>query len=211
MTASIAWRSGITVVPPRHALRGKVVPPGSKSNTNRALLLAALAKGASRLTGALKSDDTAFMAAALRGMGVLVEEPDETGFIVTGTGRLAAPNWPLAPGNAGAATRFLTAAAAIVEGEVVLTGRSIGARGYVDLTLSAMAAFGAQVEDIGTAGWRVAPTGYRAADFAVEPDASAATYLWAAEVLTGGTIDLGFAPDASGQPDARAYSLIPGL
>ena len=37
------------------------------------------------------------------------------------------------------------------------------------------------------------PTGYVATDFAIEPDASAATYLWAAQALTGGSIDLGTA------------------
>ena len=82
-------------------------------------------------------------------------------------------------------------------------------RAYDPLALfRSMAAFGARTEAVGTAGWRVAPTGYRAADFAVEPDASAATYLWAAEALTGGAIDLGFAPDASSQPDARAHAVI---
>ena len=95
--------------------------------------------------------------------------------------------------------------------EVALTGPDIGARGYVDLTLAAMRAFGAHVEPVGAAGWRVAPTGYRATDFAVEPDASAATYLWAVEALTGGAIDLGFAAEASGQPDARARGLISPL
>nr|WP_272213077.1 hypothetical protein [Marinicella sp. W31]MDC2879021.1 hypothetical protein [Marinicella sp. W31] len=81
----------LTVIPPGHALSGKVSPPGSKSITNRALLLAGLARGTSRLTGALKSDDTRHMANALRAMGVSVEEPDDTSFVVTGTGRLAAP------------------------------------------------------------------------------------------------------------------------
>ncbi len=281
-------RPAVTVIPPRRPLRGCVIPPGSKSITNRALLLAALARGTSRLTGALKSDDTARMAAALRRMGVGVEEPDATSFTVTGTGRLAAPDGPLNLGNAGTATRFLTAAAALVDGEVVidgdehmrrrpiaplvdalrrlgvdatatgacppvlvrgrgsfaggrvavdgglssqyvsallmlgacgrepvevaLTGRNLDARGYVDLTLAAMRTFGgraeAEAEAAGETAWRVAPTGYGAADLAVEPDASAATYLWAAEVLTGGAIDLGFAPDASSQPDARAYEVI---
>ena len=56
----------VTILPPTHALTGKVSPPGSKSITNRALLLAGLAKGTSRLTGALKSDDTRYMAEALR-------------------------------------------------------------------------------------------------------------------------------------------------
>ena len=70
----------LTITPPGHPLSGKVEPPGSKSITNRALLLAGLAKGKSRLTGALKSDDTLYMAEALREMGVKVTEPDATTF-----------------------------------------------------------------------------------------------------------------------------------
>jgi 3-phosphoshikimate 1-carboxyvinyltransferase len=86
------------------------------------LLLAALARGTSRLTDALKSDDTHYMADALRAMGVSVEEPDATSFVVTSTGRLRAPAAPLFLGNAGTATRFPTAAAALVDGTVVVTG-----------------------------------------------------------------------------------------
>ena len=93
---------------PRNApLRGRVTPPGSKSITNRALLLAALADGNSHLTGALKSDDTGHMAKALQAMGVHVEEPAETRFLVIGNGRLIAPAEPLFLGNAGTATHFL--------------------------------------------------------------------------------------------------------
>lgn len=274
----------LTIVPPEKPLVGRVVPPGSKSITNRALLLAALADGTSRITGALKSKDTALMAAALRQMGVLVEEPDATTFVVTGKGRLRAPAEPLVLGNAGTAVRFLTAAVALVDGvvvvdgddhmrkrpigplvhalnalgidaesptgcppvtvrgtgsfgtgrveidgglssqyvsallmaapfgdgpiEVALTGKDLDARGYVDLTLAAMRSFGAEVDQADDMTWRVAPTGYRATDFVVEPDASAATYLWAAEVLTGGKIDLGTPPDAFTQPDAKAAALI---
>ncbi len=51
------------IVPPGRPLVGSAAPPGSKSITNRALLLAALARGTSRISGALKSDDTAHMAA----------------------------------------------------------------------------------------------------------------------------------------------------
>ena len=80
------------------------------------------ARGTSHLTGALKSDDTRHMADALRAMGVMVDEPDATRFIVTGTGRLRAPVAPLFLGNAGTATRFLTAAAALADGLVVVTG-----------------------------------------------------------------------------------------
>lgn len=274
----------LTMIPPRHPLRGHVSPPGSKSLTNRALLLAALAQGTSRLTGALRSDDTALMARALRDMGVSIDEPDGTSFVVTGRGRLDSPSAPLFLGNAGTATRFLTAAAAVAEGrvvidgdahmrkrpigplvtalrslgvevsatdgcppvtvigrgsfpggrvdvdgslssqyvsallmagacgrepvEVAIAGGDIGARGYVDLTCSVMAAFGARVTGRDGMSWRIAPTGYSATDYAVEPDASAATYLWAAEALTGGAIDLGVAPGAFTQPDARAHALI---
>ncbi len=274
----------VTIVPPAHPLRGQVSPPGSKSITNRALLLAALAQGTSQLTGALKSDDTRLMAEALRAMGVRVDEPGSTEFIVTGGGRLRAPDGPLFLGNAGTATRFLTAAVAAVDGTVVidgdvhmrkrpirplvdalaalgigieastgcppvtvrgrgvipagrvsidaglssqyvsallmmaplgagaidvaLTGSEIGARGYVDLTLAAMRSFGASVEPVAAGTWRVEPTGYRSTAFHVEPDASAATYLWAAEALTGGAIDLGTAADAFTQPDARAKAAI---
>lgn len=273
-----------TITPPNRALTGRVSPPGSKSITNRALLLAALASGKSRLTGALKSKDTVLMARALREMGVTVEEPDATSFLVTSSGRLSAPSSPLFLGNAGTATRFLTAAVATIEGtivvdgdedmrlrpikplvealnslgiaaesptgcppvtvhgngrfgkgrveidgslssqyvsallmaapfgdgpiEVALTGKDIGARGYVDLTLAAMRAFGAQVEARDDGSWLVQPTGYKATDFHIEPDASAATYLWATEALTGGRIDLGLAADAFTQPDAAAQAVI---
>lgn len=281
---SAAAPAFVEVVPPHRPLEGRAAPPGSKSITNRALLLAALADGESRLTGALKSDDTARMAEALAAMGVAVDEPDATRFTVRSSGRLRAPKAPLFLGNAGTATRFLTAAAALAEGtvivdgdahmrkrpiaplvealgrlgveasaptgcppvtikgcgrvaggrveidaglssqyvsallmlaagadapvEVALTGPEIGARGYVDLTLAAMRAFGAKAELVGPGVWRVEPTGYLAADFRIEPDASAATYLWAAERLTGGRIDLGVEPDAFTQPDAAAYRFI---
>ena len=74
------------------------------------------------------------------------------------------------------------------------------ARGYVDLTLEVMRRFGASAESSGPGAWRVEPTGYRACSFAVEPDASAATYAWAAEALTGSRIDLACRPTASVSP-----------
>src|SRR5690606_4793127 len=76
------------------------------------------------------------------------------------------------------------------------------------LTLAAMRAFGADVSESGEGSWLVQPTGYKATDFHIEPDASAATYLWGIEALTGGTIDLGVATDAFTQPDAAAQAVI---
>jgi 3-phosphoshikimate 1-carboxyvinyltransferase len=116
--------------------------------------------------------------------------------------------------DAGLSSQYVSAmlmAGACARGsvEVALKGPDMGARGYVDLTLAAMRRFGAVVEPLGNApAWRISPTGYVACDLAIEPDASAATYFWAAEALTGGKIDLGVAPAGFTQPDARAYDLI---
>ncbi len=274
----------LTIIPPTAPLRGHAAPPGSKSITNRAILLAGLSKGTSRLTGALMSDDTRYMADALRAMGVLIGQPDDTTFVIEGSGVLQEPAAPLFLGNAGTATRFLTAAAALIDGTVIvdgdqhmrkrpikplidamvsmgidataptgcppvtvrgtggfdasrilidgslssqyisallmmaacgrrpvdveLTGEHIGALGYIDLTTAAMKSFGAEVERVSPTIWHVEPTGYRAIDFAIEPDASASTYLWAAEVLTGGEIDIGMPAHSFSQPDAQSYDLI---
>ena len=59
-----------TITPLSGPIDAEVEVVGSKSYTNRALVLAALARGESRLTGALFSDDTRYMAAALRELGV---------------------------------------------------------------------------------------------------------------------------------------------
>jgi 3-phosphoshikimate 1-carboxyvinyltransferase len=91
---------------------------------------------------------------------------------------------------------------------IELAGADIGARGYIDLTLAAMRAFGAKVSQPTAASWQIEPTGYTATDFHIEPDASAATYLWGAEVLTGGAIDIGTPSDQFTQPDAKAYDVI---
>ena len=76
------------------------------------------------------------------------------------------------------------------------------------VTIAAMRAFGATVEQPTSSLWRVLPGGYQATDYLIEPDASAATYLWAMEVLTNGKIDLGVANEDFTQPDASAQAVI---
>ena len=125
-------------------------------------------------------------------------------------GRIAAGRVSVDAGLSSQYVSALLMMAPLAEGEieVALAGAEIGARGYVDLTLAAMRSFGAEVAQRDAATWIVRPGGYRATDFHVEPDASAATYLWAAEALTGGAIDLGVAAEAFTQPDARAKTVI---
>ena len=103
---------------------------------------------------------------------------------------------------------LMAAACARAPVEVALQGAEIGARGYVELTLAAMRRFGAQVEAVSPCAWRVAPTGYRATDLEIEPDASAATYAWAAGALSGGAVEVGLPPTGFSQPDAAAHALI---
>lgn len=92
-------------------------PPGSKSLTNRALLLAGLASGRSTLTGCLESEDTELMRAALARLGVPCSASDEgRRVVVDGAGgpfvSLDEPTTPLDVGTAGTAARFLSAALA---------------------------------------------------------------------------------------------------
>lgn len=259
--------------------------PGSKSITNRALLVAALANGKSSLSGVLVSDDTRYMIKALTELGVRTRFSSDTNIEIDGTGSLKKPSNSLHLGNAGTAIRFLTAACALVDGSVVLNGdehmqrrpihplidalnavginatvpssgcppctvhgkgfipggiigvsgalssqflsslmlvaplakrptiiklaeNNIGATGYIEITRSVMEAFGAQIYQDDEKSFHIAKTGYTPCDFKVEPDASAATYFWAAEKLTGGMIDLGYKSEDFSQPDAAAYTLM---
>lgn len=137
----------IEIIPPASPLSGEITLPGSKSITNRALLIAALADGTSTISGALKSDDTKYMAEALRNLGIEVEEPDETNFVVHGKGgKLEEPKEPIFLGNAGTAVRFLTAAVCLVNGTVEITGNErMQSRPITDL-VDALRQLGVQIE-----------------------------------------------------------------
>ncbi len=97
--------------------------PGSKSITNRALVLAALAEGTTVLRGVLHSDDTRHMRRCLEQLGVEIIEKDPTTFEVRGgLTRLRVPSEPLFVGNSGTTVRFLAGLAALVPGPVTLQG-----------------------------------------------------------------------------------------
>ncbi len=275
----------LTIIPPQKPFTGSVALPGSKSITNRALLLAALAQGTSTITGALKSDDTKYMATGLGQLGVKIEEPDATTFVVYGTsGHLSESKEPLNLGNAGTAVRFLTAAATLVVGETIITGSErmqgrpisdltdalkqlsvkittndgsppvkitstgkltgysvkvrgdissqyisallmtlpyaadretelvitgdLTSRGYVDITTAVMAAFGVIPLTAEHGRFVLPKRHYQGTDYAVEPDASSATYFWAAEKLTGGEITLANAPRVWIQPDSESRGIM---
>lgn len=114
----------LELAPVTRPVMGTVVVPGSKSITNRALPIAALAEGESVLTGALFSDDTRYMAAALNQLGIkVVSDPAAQSFVVTGCGGvIPVDNAELFLGNSGTSVRFLAAMVALGNGSFVLDG-----------------------------------------------------------------------------------------
>jgi 3-phosphoshikimate 1-carboxyvinyltransferase len=113
------------VLTPRGPVEAEVHVPGSKSITNRALLVAALANGRSLLTGALVAEDAAVMVAALRTLGAQVE-PDAADPSTIAVGGIGG-RWPAAAADldlalSGTSLRFLTAAVTLGEGRFRLDG-----------------------------------------------------------------------------------------
>ncbi len=271
------------------ALRAVVPLPGSKSVTNRALVLAALADGRSRIGRPLRSRDTELMAAALRVLGVAVTDlPAPDGgpgdWLVEGVpGPLRPRGSAVDVGNAGTVARFLPPVATLAVGDVVFDGdprvrerplgpllaalRSLGAdldrvdalpvrvrgagslpggavtldasqssqlvsglllaaprftRGltvrhegpalpsapHLAMTVEALRAAGADVDD-GTAGtWHVAPGRLAPRDAAVEPDLSTAAAYLAAPLVTGGSVTVPDWPAGTTQPGSALPDLL---
>lgn len=99
--------------------------PGSKSYTNRALLIAAQRPGTTRIRNALKCDDTVYLADALSKFGGIEVAQDGSDFIVTRSREhITAPAEPLYVGGAGTPARFLIAFAASAHGETTITGNA---------------------------------------------------------------------------------------
>ncbi len=247
-------------------LRATVRPPGSKSYTNRALVLAALGDGRSTLTGALFSDDTWHMIRGLQALGIEVtpDEANQRVDIVGTGGKLPAARASVFVGNSGTTARFLAPLMALGRGDYELDGtdamrkrpmqplldalaklgcRAVSVRGngcppirihatgleggvariaggvssqyfsallmvapctrrgvtlevegdlvskpYIEVTAQAMRAFGAPIVLDGFKRFEVAPGAYRGTAYEVEPDASAASYFFAAAAATGGTV-----------------------
>ncbi|GKW40308.1 3-phosphoshikimate 1-carboxyvinyltransferase [Pectobacterium parvum] len=110
---------------PIKLINGTLNLPGSKSVSNRALLLAALAEGKTRLTNLLDSDDVRHMLTALTALGVEYHlSSDRTVCEITGLGGAFTASQPLELflGNAGTAMRPLAAALCLTDGDIVLTG-----------------------------------------------------------------------------------------
>ena len=245
---------------------GSILPPGSKSITNRALVCAALARGTSRLSGVLDSQDTRVMVDGLMALGVqLTPDWPRSEIQITGTlGKIPSGQAVLDCAASGTTIRFLSAVSALGHGTFRLDGtprmrkrpigdlleslRSLGidarsespgdcppvvihsqglaggtttvcgstssqfasalalvapctTRGlqigfegrlvslpYLEMTRRVMESFGGMCEVTGDNCWWIGPSGYAACDYTIEPDASAASYFFAAAAITGGSV-----------------------
>ncbi|MFI4875408.1 MAG: 3-phosphoshikimate 1-carboxyvinyltransferase [Blastopirellula sp. JB062] len=265
-------RIEITPAPP---IQGSILPPGSKSLTNRALVIAALAEGRSTLTGALASEDTEVMIESLRRLGIDVQHDRDGGVLqVDGCGgAIPAVEADLFVANSGTTIRFLTAMVAAGAGRYRLDGiermrerpirdlletlsqlgvdcRSelgtgcppvivetqglaggvakiagdissqylsglmmaapyasngvtlevageLVSKPYVRMTAAVMRDFGVDVDAGDLSRLVVPPSRYVGRTYAIEPDASAASYFWGAAAITGGEVTVrGLSRDA---------------
>jgi 3-phosphoshikimate 1-carboxyvinyltransferase len=114
----------IEIQPIRKSLDATIEVPGSKSYTNRALLVAALARGASTVTGALFSDDTRYMCNALQKLGIEINADEKQArFDVHGNGGdIPVSSAELYIGNSGTTSRSLTAYVSLGRGRFVIDG-----------------------------------------------------------------------------------------
>lgn len=276
----------IGIEPVIEPIRARVAPPGSKSLTNRALIVAALAEGTSRLSGLLDSRDTRVMLAGLNAMGIDIEHDPEAG-TATVVGCAGAPPANVADidvENSGTTIRFLTAFCALGDGEFRLDGNermrqrpiedlavalnelggdvicsgetlcppvNIRGRGlaggttdvsgtissqylsgllmaapcaeesvelnvvgelvsrpYIEMTLAVMRAFGVSIDASSLQRFLIEPQTYSDTDYVVEPDASAASYFFAAAAITGGEVTVEGLSKSSLQGDVRFVDVL---
>jgi len=146
------WPDELTVPPIAHA-QGVVRLPGSKSISNRALLLAALADGTTVLTQLLDADDTRVMIDALRALGVAVDRDGDRATVGGCGGRFPARSASLFLGNAGTATRSLTAALAFADGSYRIDGVARMRERPIGDLVTALNGLGARIGYEGAAGY----------------------------------------------------------
>ncbi|MCM2411841.1 3-phosphoshikimate 1-carboxyvinyltransferase [Streptomyces sp. RKAG290] len=142
------------------AVDATVTVPGSKSVTNRALVLAALSSEPGWLRRPLRSRDTLLMAEALRAMGVGIEETVSSSSSVTGGPDASGEAWRVIPaglhgpvtidvGNAGTVMRFLPPVAALADGPVHFDGDPRSYERPLNGVIDALRVLGARIDDDG--------------------------------------------------------------
>lgn len=177
----MSWAAPTAAAP----VNAEVRVPGSKSMTNRALILSALAEGQSTISRPLRSRDTTLMIAALRSLGIAIDDADDSQWTVEGRSFTDTPA-TIDVGNAGTVLRFVPPVAALTHAAIGFDGDEAVRRRPVSPLLSALRALGVAVEDEGRG---AAPFTIRGAGHVsggrVAIDASASSQLVSALLLAG--------------------------
>jgi 3-phosphoshikimate 1-carboxyvinyltransferase len=196
-------------IAPIARMSGTVHLPGSKSISNRSLLLAALARGTTRLTGLLEADDVDRMRESLRTLGVRIEDDAAGGSAAVHgvAGAFPARRANLFLGNAGTAFRPLTAALALSHGDYELSGAPRMHERPIGDLVDALRALGADIRYNGAAGFpplTIAPGAVRGGGTAAirgNVSSQFVTALLMALPLAGG----GTAVEVQGELISRPY------
>jgi len=136
------------ITSPTHGLHGELVMPGDKSVSHRAVMLSALADGASRVTGFLEGEDTRATARIFGQMGVRIDTPSSGERVVHGVGLrgLRAPEGVLDCGNSGTAMRLLCGLMAGQRFDSILTGDASLSKRPMRRVTGPLASMGAVIE-----------------------------------------------------------------
>jgi 3-phosphoshikimate 1-carboxyvinyltransferase len=177
---------------------GRVTVPGSKSISNHALILAAIADGPSHLTGLLTARDTSLMRAALVSLGVGIAENDAT--VTVTPGSLKGPA-SVDCGLAGTVMRFVPPVAALADGLVEFDGDPYARERPMHVILGALRTLGVQIDDHGTGRMPYAVSGAGSVRGGkVTLDASGSSQFVSALLLAGARYDEGVDIRHDGKP-----------
>ncbi|WP_327234567.1 3-phosphoshikimate 1-carboxyvinyltransferase [Streptomyces sp. NBC_01317] len=187
----------------RGAVEATVTVPGSKSVTNRGLILASLAAEPGWLRRPLRSRDSLLMAEALRAMGVGIEETVSSSSAAAGRDGFTGEAWRVIPaglygpatvdvGNAGTVMRFLPPVAALADGPVHFDGDPRSYERPLGAVIEALRVLGARIDDEGRGSLPLTVQGGGALDGgSVEIDASSSSQFVSALLLSGARFNQG--------------------
>ncbi len=199
-----------SITPLTASFRLSITPPGSKSLTNRYLLLAALAEGRSVLRGPLRADDTEVMVAGLRQLGVAIETVELDGgwesIQVIGRGGRLRGGCTLDLHNAGTAVRFLAAACTLADAPVVIDGNARMRQRPIGELVDLLRSIGATIEYVEHEGGlplRVIPGAARGGEMPVGPTLS--SQFISALLMLGPRLAQGLSLRATGELTSPGY------
>lgn len=202
-----AWPDPLPVEPLAQPPQATVSVPGSKSMTNRALVLAGLADGPGTIDGALWADDTRYLSQALDKLGIPVHfDLEAKRFAVQGQGgRLPNQEAELYTGNAGTATRFLAALTCLATGNYKIDGTPRMRERPIEPLLVALRQWGADIRSVNDTGCPPLAVSGPLRGGVARLDSTLSSQYLSALLMVGGYAQDEAVVELLGPPPARPY------